>query len=390
MKQETSRVLLALIRYAVKKTPLTDEEKALFSAEMLPELYSVSREQDIVHLVGYALKRNGMLTDGDAEIIKKLDKQHPLAIFRCERLRYDVSEICAALERAEIDYLPLKGTVIRDKYPEGWMRTSCDIDILVRENELERAAELLVKEKGYRREELGSHDLSMFSPEGVHLELHYSLIEDDVIGRSDEPLDHVWSYAAPIENGGHGHVMSDDMFYYYHIAHMAKHFVQGGCGTRPLIDLWVLNNRVEHDGEKRRALLEKGGLLTFAENAEMLSRVWFGEDEHTETTLQMQEYLFDGGVYGNMTNRVAVQHVKSGSKFRYLLSRVWIPYETMRFYYPSIGNRKFLLPFYQVRRWFRLLFCGGAKRSVQEIGFTGSITKESTDMTAEMLKNIGL
>ena len=31
---------------------------------------------------------------------------------------------CAVLEEAKIPYIPLKGTVLRDYYPEAWMRTS--------------------------------------------------------------------------------------------------------------------------------------------------------------------------------------------------------------------------------------------------------------------------
>ena len=35
------------------------------------------------------------------------------------------------IKKVQIPFLPLKGSVIRQYYPEPWMRTSCDIDILV-------------------------------------------------------------------------------------------------------------------------------------------------------------------------------------------------------------------------------------------------------------------
>ncbi|MDO5139153.1 MAG: nucleotidyltransferase family protein, partial [Oscillospiraceae bacterium] len=35
------------------------------------------------------------------------------------------SIICSALDNGNIDYVPLKGSVIKDLYPEPWMRTSC-------------------------------------------------------------------------------------------------------------------------------------------------------------------------------------------------------------------------------------------------------------------------
>ena len=97
------------------------------------------------------------------------------------------------------------------------------------------------------------------------------------------------------------------MFYFYYIAHMAKHFVEtGGCGIRPFLDIWVLNHRIDFDREKRDKLLSDGGLDVFAKQAELLSEVWFGNAEHTEITRQMETYILRGGVYGANTNRIAV------------------------------------------------------------------------------------
>ena len=72
--------------------------------------------------------------------------------------------------------MPLKGSVLRASYPQDWMRTSCDIDILVHREDLERAVELLVEKKQYRREVTNLCDVSLYAPSGVHLELHYDLV----------------------------------------------------------------------------------------------------------------------------------------------------------------------------------------------------------------------
>ena len=56
--------------------------------------------------------------------------------------------------------------------------------------------------------------------------------------------------------------MTDEMFYFYHIAHMAKHFEEGGCGIRPFIDLWTLDNIKDVDHDKRDELLSRGNLNT--------------------------------------------------------------------------------------------------------------------------------
>ena len=58
------------------------------------------------------------------------------------------------------------------------MRTSSDIDILVKMEDLERAVALVKEKLSY--EEKGPrlrHDASLISPSGVHFELHFSILE---------------------------------------------------------------------------------------------------------------------------------------------------------------------------------------------------------------------
>ena len=56
----------------------------------------------------------------------------------------------------------------------------------------------------------------------------------------------------------------DKMFYFYHVAHMAKHFEIGGCGVRPFLDSYLLLYYAQYRTESCCQLLRKGGLLTFA------------------------------------------------------------------------------------------------------------------------------
>lgn len=58
-------------------------------------------------------------------------------------------DICSIFDKIKIAYIPLKGAVIRPYYPYDSMRTSCDIDILIHEEDLELAIKNLI-EKGYK------------------------------------------------------------------------------------------------------------------------------------------------------------------------------------------------------------------------------------------------
>ena len=69
--------------------------------EALPEsfwesLYRASKSQDMAHIVGAALeKQGGSLPE---EIAKKFRKQQMLAVYRYQQIQYELSELCRVLE----------------------------------------------------------------------------------------------------------------------------------------------------------------------------------------------------------------------------------------------------------------------------------------------------
>ena len=150
MDKKVIDLLFALIRSSIKGTPMTDEEKAQFSENMLPELMKLAQKHDLAHLVGYGVYKNGLL-EKSSPYYTKMQQAQVMAVFRYEKLNYEFNRLCEALEDAEIPFIPLKGSVLRRYYPEPWMRTSCDIDVLVREDDLERAVKVLEEKCQYKQ-----------------------------------------------------------------------------------------------------------------------------------------------------------------------------------------------------------------------------------------------
>lgn len=360
---------------------LTDDE--------LVKMYQLSKSHDLAHLVGNALIKNTLVQN--EEIKAKFQNQILLAVCRYEQLHYELTRLKATLNDAEIPFIPLKGSVIRQYYPEPWMRTSCDIDVLVHEADLPKAIVCLTDGLQYRYETQNQHDVSLFTQQGQHIELHYTLLEDGPVNSALAVLDTVWDTAIKRDGYTCWHEMPDEMFYFYHIVHMAKHFVStGGCGIRPFLDLWVLNHCVCFDREKREQLLAAGGLAVFAGRAEQLSEVWFGNDQHTEVTIQMEEFILRGGVYGTTENRIIMQQQRQGGRFRYALSKIFIPYDVIKFHYPILQKHRFLTPVMEVRRWGKLIFCGHLKRTARELRYNSTISKDTAREAQNLLKSVGL
>lgn len=379
-------MLFALLRSAIRGTKLTEEERSSYDPEQLPELLKMSAKHDVDHLVVLGLKQNDLITKENAEI----ERHILLAVYRYEQIRYAYDNLCAALEKAQIPFIPLKGAVIRKYYPEAWMRTSCDIDVLVREGDLEKAKTVLVNDYGYADHGKGSHDISLYTPNNIHIELHYTLVEDGgpVVWRTI--LKDVWESSAVLEGKTYQHLMTDAMFCFYHVAHMARHFESGGCGIRPFIDLWIIDGIDGADAVRREDLLANGNLHRFADVALQLGRVWFSGAEHTETTKQMEQYILRGGVYGNNENRIAVQQQKKGGRMKYALSKIFISYDEIKFHYPILQEHKWLTPVMEIRRWFKLVFCGHAKRTLNELKYSQMIPADKGAATKKFLEDIGL
>lgn len=208
MNQRINQILFALLRSAVYGGQLKDTEKAVFSEEMLPQLLAISRKHDVAHLLAVGIDQNGLISE-QLKKESKIEYEILKAVYRYERLNAEYKRICNALEKAEISFLPLKGSVIRKDYPEAWMRTSCDIDILVRKSDVDKAISYLVENHQYVFDWKGPKDVSLFSPSKQHIELHYSLMEDDVANSASEILQSVWDTATHKDGYNYWYEMPD-------------------------------------------------------------------------------------------------------------------------------------------------------------------------------------
>ena len=387
MDKELIKILFALLRFEISGAELCETDKNLIKEEVLPALYKLSKKHDLAHLIGDALDKNGLLVDG-SEAKKRFLQERNMAVYRYEQLQYELECICDTFEEAKISFIPLKGAVIRQYYPEPWMRTSCDIDILVEEENLQTAIAVLEEKLSYKCTEIGQHDAQIFAENGTHIELHYSLLESGSKNTVKPILDLVWKRVEQISFFCCR--MSDNLFYVYIISHIAKHLKFGGCGIRPLMDLWILNHKIMHDNSEREKLLKEAGLFTLAKSLEGLSEIWFSGVKADELSIALEEYILTGGVYGSFDNKVAAQQSRKKNKFSYLISRLFLPYSQMKFKYPTLQKYPILYPFFVVKRMFFLFKKDTKKRAVSELNQTISGDEEKQKQIAKLLKDLDL
>ena len=382
---DINKLLINLIGSEICGRPL--DGVAEISEEELNLLYKISKSHDLAHLIVAPLEQISALKP-DYPVTEKFKKALFTAIFRYEKSNFDLAQITELFASEGIDHMPLKGAVIRSFYPKLYLRTSCDLDILVRPEEVDRAAELLVDRLNYRCETKGKYDVSLFTPSNGHIELHYGLNGNNF--KEAASLADVWQNGKTKEVSPHRFEMTPEMFLLFHIYHTAKHFAHGGCGIKPFVDLWIIENKKGYDVEKAIDLLTENGLYDFYENALLLSKIWFDEEEYTSITKDMEDFVLKGGVYGNLEQGIAMSQNKKGGKLGYLLSRMFISYKAMLVYYPSLSKCPILFPLYQVRRWFKIAFCGGRKRALNEIKLNQNLSEIKKEKAKRLIEELGL
>ncbi len=388
MTLSTVRAVLGLIAAELGASVKIGADETAQIKASLDEIYLYSKRNDIAHLVGHVLTKNGLISEADKSF-PLFEKEQYTAMLRQERQDFELSRICEALEAAGVDFIPLKGAVIRGLYPEPWMRTSCDIDILVKNEDFATAKKCMLDDLGYSQGKESLHDESFDAPGRVHIELHFDLLEEGRAERAAMIAQDVWAHAVPAEGRKHHMIMSDEMFYFYHVAHMAKHFEDAGIGVRPFLDLYLLVLD-EDNNESRQELLMLGGLDVFESVARELALGWFAGGEIGVLGQRVEHFVLRCGAYGSMSNVILLAKEKTGGGRGYILSRIFMPYDSIKYSYPILKKHKWLLPFCQVARWLKLLSPKQARRAVREAQRTGELSDEELRGLKALMRDVGL
>ena len=377
-------LFLSLLKSELLGTPYHGEAP---DSETQRRLFLLAKSQDLAHLIGASLSHAGLLTDEKAKAA--FEGAGIKALYRYTRLWHGYGLVTSLFEEAGIPFIPLKGALLRHLYPKPEVRTSSDIDILIPEERLEEAVTLLTERLGFLKRKSTYHDVNLVLGDAVNLELHYNVLEDDE--RLDPMLKRVWEYASPIEDGKSEHRLSPDYFAFHVVSHAAHHFLGGGCGVKPVLDLYFLRHSAGYEENAVRRLVKESDIEVFYDALCTLGEVWLGNTSHDGTTSAMEDFILGGGAYGTVTNRAAVgANRKKASGLSYAMRRIFMPKKKLARLYPVLNRHPVLLPVCQVRRWFRTLLRGRGKNAVRELSANATMPKEKRNAIKNLLIDLDL
>ena len=377
-KRDVYKVFTTLISSVVNDEKVPKAVLESLTDQFLSALFNLANSHDLAHFISYALNKAGVTVPD--EFVKKDN----LAKYRYGISDYETSRIKSVFEEEQIPYIILKGEKLRKLYPEPYLRQSCDIDVLVKKEDLKRASEVIEKQFSSSKGEEQEHDIFFKTDTGVSIELHFSF---GTRNGADDLLEKVWEKSVAVE-GKYCFEMPDEIFNAYFIFHTANHFRIGGCGVKPIIDFYMLFKKRNFSANMSKEILEELGCLIFAEKAYALADAWFGDAKMDDVLLAMEEFVMDGGVYGSLKHRTEIYAVQDGKKF--YRKRIFMSLKDLKIRYKKLEKYPFLYPFYTVVRWFSIFDKNRRKAIMYELEYKFTMTNDNTSKTAQLLKNLGL
>lgn len=378
MDQSIKNNLFSLIRHGLGISDSTVE----CSAKDYDVLFSIGVRQSILPILFRGMDRISV----PPEMLRKFDTARLKNVYQTLQIQEALGIISNVLEDAGIMFIPLKGAVLRKYYPNPYLRTSCDLDVLVHEEDVDRAVAAIEKTTDFRAVGRNYHDISMISTT-VHLELHFSLREN--MESIDGLLDRVWDYATPVLEDGLRYKMTPEYLIFHTIAHMSYHMVRGGLGIRPFLDLWLLRKNTAYDEDLVRQMCADCGILIFYEKSCRLADAWMTGQPIPEDLGTLEDYAMNGGVFGNRET-IAAANQRKYKGFHYYLHRLFVSKAVMEMEYPKLKERPYLLPACWVSRWLRLLDPQKRKHVKAEINSVRKSSADAIDSFDELLAGLGL
>ena len=352
-------------------------------------LYTISKKHSIANIVYYGLQKNKIkLVPETEEQFSKYTYTH-----LCQYVQQSnkLNKIKNLLNQNNIPYIVLKGSRMRKYYPSADMRTSCDIDILF-DAEDSKITEILLA-NNFQFDVDGGTTINFRVPPMVEVEMHRYLF-DNRLDFSDY-FDDMFSKSVKASPETSEFIMSEEDFYAYMVAHMAKHFSRYGSGVRTVLDLYVYHKNApdNFDYSKAKSILKEIGLFDFEQRIYTLISKWFSGEEWTETDLNLTDYIVGAGIYGNrkivdslkLIDEEDASVAKQKQNIRFLFPSV----SYMSIQYPILKKMPFLLPFYWFVRALRV-FTPERKKAFDRQKSLNKIDDEYIKFTRDVMNELHL
>lgn len=347
-KQRLDEYIKLLSLYLNKK----EDCSFVVDKDRLSFFFNLSKHHSLCAFLFAAIKATKVSIE--EKYLTKLEEPYLLNVRKHALFDKERNELYQYLNDNDIDYLPLKGIILKDYYPDKATREFADNDILFDESKDKLVKEFFIK-RNYEVEifRKSNHDVYLKKP-FYNFEMHRALFGET--GDNKKVVEYFKNHLAKsLVKENKEHYLSNEDFYIYFTAHSYKHYHVSGCGIRTLIDyyLYLKNNELDFDYIDKE--LEKIDLVDFSNDIKNLAIKVFDNEPLNEKEEEMLLYIASSGTYGTIEHSVD-KGIKEKGKFGYFMSRVFPPYSFYKNAYPWAYKTVILIPIAWLCRFFRIVF----------------------------------
>lgn len=359
---------------ALVKSALTSEKAEIPENFDWDGALNTAKKHQIIPMLYYGVQYSGITPPTEILQFSELATYKNIAV--SQNQLYALEQIYKAFDENGIDYMPLKGSVLKFVYPKPEMRPMGDADILIRQEQYEKIRPIMT-ELGFSEILESDHELIWDKKGVLHVELHKRLIpsynKDYYAYYGDG-----WRFAEHKENCRYD--MRDEDNYIYLFTHYAKHYRDGGIGIRHMTDLYVFadaHSALDYGYIKKE--LKKLQLFKFYENTNHTLGVWFGSETPDNMSDFITAKIFDSGSYGTYDAHLLSNAIKVSDsgineatiRKNIIINRLFPSYEFLAFRYKCLKKHPALLPLMWLVRFLQMPFRRGSiKRNVEETKIT--------------------
>lgn len=352
---------------------------------------------NVLGIVGYLAMKYGLCSDEKLQPLLRAACLNTMELFSRRIARAEV--LLGQLEEVGIDYIPMKGYLLRDCYPVPELRSFNDIDFVIRPQDRTRCHELLLS-LGYQCKTDWEPVYCYHAREEMY-DVHTALMEIDPVGNVNTRgfFETPWEHALPVS--AHGYRLEHAYHFLYLLSHIAKHLHGSGAGIRLYMDLAVYIHRYrgEIDWTAVVQSLKKLGLFRFAEVVFAAIEEWFGIETPVpasctpEILADFLDYTMNAGTFGHYHRNPALaglkhQKSKSPSRLRHLMRRAFPKAENLESRYTYLKGRPWLIGVAWVHRLARTSDRVG--EHVREASDVFSTDDAEWKRTQDLMHQIGL
>lgn len=388
--------LLDIIKFALNNS--------IYNEELIDEelLFKYAQENGLSGFIFTALDQNKI----SEAIYNKFQQEFYLYTTKDIRQLKTINEITELFNEHHIDHIFLKGSVLKKVYPETYMRSMGDIDILIKEYDLDKVHEIL-ENSGYNNWHNSSHHDCFKKGKDIFLEIHPKL-NSEFDSKYDVLFNNVWNMAKVVNN--HQYEFIPEYNLVYLLYHTVKHFFSSGVGLRTILDIGLFIRKYHEDinYDLLNTLLKDIDLTLFFKNMIWLNSKYFSLNDlmpllndyelDNSTYEQVTSYIIQSGVHGHgkdfnsyicgMTAKSIKKNNISKGKRVFIIRLIFPKYQTMVSIYPYLQKHKWLLPYAWLSRICRLMFLR-TKRSIYKLKKL-KVDNEQINENVKLYKKLGL